>query len=100
MTNAALDVTAARRSRRNLWDNTPDGDPQRRERDPGRVSTEAMRPMTISGTYIKGAPVVAAVALVSLPFVLVEGARTSGGGPLRSLPRPRSHSSFLTARRL
>ena len=80
MTNAALDVTAARRSRRNLWDNTPDGDPQRRERDPGRVSTEAMRPMTISGTYIKGAPVVAAVALVSLPFVLVEGARTSGGG--------------------
>jgi len=36
--------------------------------------------MTLSKNVCKRGLVVAAVALVSLPFVLVEGAHTSGGG--------------------
>src|SRR5439155_6095230 len=64
----------------NLSDNTPDRDPQRRERDPGRVSTECHASHDTQWNVCKRGLAVAAVALVSLPFVLVEGAHTSGGG--------------------
>ena len=78
--STALDLTATRRSRRTCRITPPIETPSAASAIQVVHPLSVMRPMTLSKNVCKRGLVVAAVALVSLQFVLVEGAHTSGGG--------------------